>query len=78
MERLAIDRSRSASEEDASSKRRLEERRSVCAQVMTLLGDEKTNPALLASERQLLLTDLRRTASSCMRSVIEGEAGGGS
>lgn len=78
MQRIDIDARKAVAEENPSARRKLEDRRATCAQVMTLLGDETMNPALPAAERQILLSDLRRTASSCMRPLSEDDARGGS
>lgn len=78
MERLAIDGRKPVRETETSARQRIEDRRATCAQAMTLLGDETMNPSLPVAERQRLLSDLRRTASSCMRPLVEDESGAGS
>lgn len=42
-----------------------EVRLGLCTQAVTFLGDERTNPALPAPERILLVEDMRQNAAAC-------------
>jgi hypothetical protein len=42
-----------------------ENRQAMCGAALTYLADERPNPGLSPAQSQLLLEDMRRTASSC-------------
>lgn len=66
MVRIQNERLKQDNEARLSERRLLvEQRQAQCTGALTYLEDEKPNPALPAAKAQLLIEDMRHTASSC-------------
>jgi hypothetical protein len=61
MERVNSDRTFQMARERQHQQARL----GLCTQAVTFLGDERTNPALPAPQRVLLVEDMRQNAAAC-------------
>ncbi|WP_242096731.1 hypothetical protein [Sphingomonas sp. CROZ-RG-20F-R02-07] len=67
MARIEVDGTKQSGEILIAQRRlAFEQRQAACANALMFLEDEKTNPALPPAETQLLLADMRHTASSCV------------
>lgn len=66
MYRIEVEASENQRNSDTSSQRHeAEQHLAMCEAALEFLADESPNPNLTAAQSQLLLEDMRRTASAC-------------